>query len=142
MVCMLKKIPVREVRVGMYLHELSGSSWINHPFWKTKFVLKDQADLERLVNSPVTEVWIDAELGLDVAPPAAPEPVVAVEPAPEPEPPALAPAPPDAAEVADRQTQSTPLEPNTTSKKKKKFYKLEETLFGKFHVFVYDASKT
>ncbi|MGP8227036.1 MAG: peptidylprolyl isomerase [Terracidiphilus sp.] len=33
---------------------------------------------------------------------------------------ALAPAPPDAAEVADRQTQSTPLEPNTTSKKKKK----------------------
>jgi len=33
---------------------------------------------------------------------------------------ALAPAPPDAAEVADRQTQSTPLEPNTDSKKKKK----------------------
>ncbi len=33
---------------------------------------------------------------------------------------ALAPAPPDAAEVADRQTQSAPLEPNTTSKKKKK----------------------
>ena len=90
---MLKKIPTAEVRVGMYLHELSGSSWINHPFWKTKFVLKDQADLERLVNSPVTEVWIDAELGLDVAPPAAPEPVVAVEPAPEPEPEPQAPAP-------------------------------------------------
>jgi peptidyl-prolyl cis-trans isomerase SurA len=33
---------------------------------------------------------------------------------------ALAPAPPDAAEVADRQTQSAPLEPNTGSKKKKK----------------------
>jgi peptidyl-prolyl cis-trans isomerase SurA len=33
---------------------------------------------------------------------------------------ALAPAPPDAAEVADRQTQSAPLEPNATSKKKKK----------------------
>jgi peptidyl-prolyl cis-trans isomerase SurA len=33
---------------------------------------------------------------------------------------ALAPAPPDAAEVADRQTQSAPLEPNATTKKKKK----------------------
>jgi peptidyl-prolyl cis-trans isomerase SurA len=33
---------------------------------------------------------------------------------------ALAPAPPDAAEVADRQTQSAPLEPNATAKKKKK----------------------
>jgi peptidyl-prolyl cis-trans isomerase SurA len=33
---------------------------------------------------------------------------------------ALAPSPPDAAEVADRQTQSAPLEPNATAKKKKK----------------------
>lgn len=33
---------------------------------------------------------------------------------------ALAPAPPDAAEVADRQTQSAPLEPNAGGKKKKK----------------------
>ncbi len=33
---------------------------------------------------------------------------------------ALAPAPPDAAEVADRQTQSAPLEPNANGKKKKK----------------------
>jgi peptidyl-prolyl cis-trans isomerase SurA len=33
---------------------------------------------------------------------------------------ALTPAPPDAAEVADRQTQSAPLEPNATAKKKKK----------------------
>jgi len=33
---------------------------------------------------------------------------------------ALAPAPPDASEVADRQTQSAPLEPNATTKKKKK----------------------
>jgi peptidyl-prolyl cis-trans isomerase SurA len=33
---------------------------------------------------------------------------------------AMAPAPPDAAEVADRQTQSAPLEPDATGKKKKK----------------------
>ncbi len=64
---MLKKIPTQEVRIGMYLHELSGASWINHPFWKSKFVIQDQADIQRLRNSTVTEVWIDLDLGLDVA---------------------------------------------------------------------------
>jgi HD-GYP domain-containing protein (c-di-GMP phosphodiesterase class II) len=74
---MLKKIPVSEVRLGMYLHELSGSSWIKHPFWKTKFVLQSQEDLQRLLDSPVTEVWIDAGLGLDVAPPPQAAPAIA-----------------------------------------------------------------
>lgn len=64
---MLKKIPTQDVRIGMYLHELSGASWINHPFWKSKFVIQDQADIQRLRNSAVTEVWIDIDLGLDVA---------------------------------------------------------------------------
>ncbi len=63
---MLKKIPIQEVRIGMYLHELSGSSWINHPFWKSKFVIQDQADIQRLRDSTVTEAWIDIELGLDI----------------------------------------------------------------------------
>ena len=85
---MLKKIPVSEVRLGMYLHELSGASWINHPFWKTKFVLRNQEDLQRLLDSPVTEVWIDAELGLDVPPSHQQEPAIA---------PALQPAPAAAA---------------------------------------------
>lgn len=65
---MLKKIPVKDVRLGMYLHELSGASWINHPFWKTKFIIRDQADLQRLMASAVKEVWIDVELGADTAP--------------------------------------------------------------------------
>jgi HD-GYP domain-containing protein (c-di-GMP phosphodiesterase class II) len=63
----LKKIPVAQVRLGMYLHALEGA-WIDHPFWKTQFVLKDSADLEKLRQSPVREVWIDAARGLDVAP--------------------------------------------------------------------------
>ncbi len=62
----LKKIPVDQVRLGMHLHALEGA-WIDHPFWKTKFVLKDPADLEKLRQSPVLEVWIDAARGLDVA---------------------------------------------------------------------------
>lgn len=53
----------------MYLHELSGTSWINHPFWKSKFVIQDKADIQRLRDSTVTDVWIDIDLGLDVASP-------------------------------------------------------------------------
>ena len=86
---MLKKIPVSEVRIGMYLHELSGS-WLDHPFWKTKFVIDDEVILKRLQTSPVKEVWIDVEQGLDVAPVASPVPET---PLPTPEP-VAAPAPP------------------------------------------------
>ncbi len=63
---MLKKIPVGQLRVGMHLHALEGP-WMSHPFWRTKFVLRDPADLRKLLDSSVTEVWIDPGLGLDVA---------------------------------------------------------------------------
>ncbi len=66
---MLKKIAVSQLRLGMHLHALEGA-WMDHPFWKTKFVLKDSADLERLRTSGVTECWIDASKGLDVEAPA------------------------------------------------------------------------
>lgn len=63
---MLKKISVEQVRLGMHLHALEGA-WIDHPFWKTRFVLSDPSDLRKLRSSPVREVWIDPGKGLDVA---------------------------------------------------------------------------
>ena len=76
----LKKVRVTELRLGMFLHALVGN-WLDHPFWKTRFVLRDPADLRRLVDSPVKECWIDPTRGLDVAGPEAPadvpEPVLA-----------------------------------------------------------------
>ena len=69
----LKKIPTDQLRLGMHLHALGGD-WLEHPFWKTRFVLKDPADLQRLRDSPVRECWIDTARGLDVEPPdAAPQ---------------------------------------------------------------------
>jgi HD-GYP domain-containing protein (c-di-GMP phosphodiesterase class II) len=65
---MLKKIPVSRLRLGMHLHALEGP-WIDHPFWKTKFVLTDPHDLKRLRESGVQECWIDTAAGLDVAEP-------------------------------------------------------------------------
>jgi HD-GYP domain-containing protein (c-di-GMP phosphodiesterase class II) len=62
---MLKKITVSQMRLGMHLHALDGA-WLDHPFWKTKFVLSDPGDLERLRASGVTECWIDTAKGLDV----------------------------------------------------------------------------
>src|SRR5689334_19029293 len=64
---MLKKIPVKQLRLGMHLHALCGA-WLDHPFWKTKFVLKDPSDLAKLLASGITECWIDPAKGLDVAP--------------------------------------------------------------------------
>ncbi len=64
---MLKKIPVEELRLGMHLHAMCGA-WLDHPFWRTKFILRDPADLEKLRASSVTEVWIDAAKGRDVEP--------------------------------------------------------------------------
>ena len=70
---MLKKISVRDLRVGMHLDGLCGS-WMNHPFWRTKFVITDPADISSIRDSGITEVWIDSAKGKDVE---APQPVAA-----------------------------------------------------------------
>ncbi len=82
---MLKKIPVSQLRLGMHLHKLEGA-WIQHPFWKTRFVIDSRQDLQRLHECGVAECWIDIRLGLDVAPPslAKPMPAVAAPPSPSP----------------------------------------------------------
>jgi len=78
---MLKKIAVDDLRLGMHLHEMCGA-WLDHPFWKTKFLLTDPADLQKLRSSGVKEVVIDAAKGRDVDPPAALATVAAAAPAP------------------------------------------------------------
>ena len=61
---MLKKIPTADVTLGMYLQALDGP-WLSHPFWKTRFVLNDPADLAALQASSVPSVWIDVSKGVD-----------------------------------------------------------------------------
>ena len=62
---MLKRIPVQSLTLGMYLHEFCGS-WMEHPFWRAQFLLKDPKDLERIRETSIHEVWIDTDKGLDV----------------------------------------------------------------------------
>ena len=63
---MLKRIHVEDLTLGMYLHEFCGS-WMEHPFWRTRFLLEDPKDLERIYSTAVQEVWIDVSRGKDVA---------------------------------------------------------------------------
>ncbi len=84
---MLKRIPVEQLRVGMYLHEMCGS-WIDHPFWRSRFALASDDELRQVVASGIREVMIDTARGLDVesiaveaAPPSAPVAVPAAVPA-------------------------------------------------------------
>ena len=64
---MLKRISVEQLRVGMYLKEFCGS-WMEHPFWRSSFVIADPKDIDSIRSSSVREVWIDSARGLDLAP--------------------------------------------------------------------------
>ncbi len=74
---MLKKIATSDLTLGMYIQGFEGS-WLDHPFWRTKFVLEKPEDLALLRKSNIT-VIIDVSKGSDVTT----KPVVAQEISPE-----------------------------------------------------------
>ena len=71
---MRKKISVDELEPGMFLDEICGS-WIDNPFWRSRFVLSDPKDIALLRASKVREVWIDVAKGTDVWPATAHSPL-------------------------------------------------------------------
>jgi len=87
----------------MFLHAVEGS-WITNPFWKTKFVLTEQAQIRKLHASTVHEIWIDLARGLDVE-----EGVVEDTPAPAPA--AARPAQPAARQVEPTLEPPAPAQP-------------------------------
>lgn len=62
---MLKRIAVADLCVGMFINEFCGS-WMEHPFLKAKFVLDNQKDLQRIIDTGIDDIWIDTAKGLDV----------------------------------------------------------------------------
>lgn len=62
---MLKKITVDQVRLGMHIQEFCGS-WMDHPFWRENFILRDPADLKAIRTCGIKELWIDVRKGRDV----------------------------------------------------------------------------
>lgn len=60
---MLVRVGAEEVRIGMFIHGFGGS-WMDHPFWRSKFMLSDKAQLDKIRASSVEYVVIDEEKGL------------------------------------------------------------------------------
>ena len=60
-----RTIPITGLTVGMYLIGVD-RSWLQTPFFRHKFRIKDQSEIEALRRAGITEVTIDTGLGLDV----------------------------------------------------------------------------
>ncbi|MBI1889486.1 MAG: HD-GYP domain-containing protein [Burkholderiales bacterium] len=84
---MLKKIQVKQLKVGMFLHELCGAGWLHNPFWRSAFLIQTPKEIQQILDCGVQELWIDTSKGVDVDSPAAPPPQAAAPaPAPTPQP--------------------------------------------------------
>ena len=73
---MIRRVPKDKVELGMYLQAIDGP-WMNHPFWRTKFLIADPADLQAIRESDINAVLIDDEKGKGFAEPL-PEPIAIV----------------------------------------------------------------
>lgn len=63
---MLKRIAVRDIKLGMFICEFCGS-WMEHPFLKTRFLLDNEKDLLAIQTSGIKELWIDTDQGLGMS---------------------------------------------------------------------------
>jgi putative nucleotidyltransferase with HDIG domain len=61
---MIKKIPLAQLRIGMYIHDL-GCTWMNHPFLKNQFKVENASMLNKVIAAGIEYVTIDTALGLD-----------------------------------------------------------------------------
>lgn len=60
------QVKVEDLRLGMFIDALDGR-WLDHPFWRKRFLLENPEDIQALLQSPVNSVWIDTAKGLSPA---------------------------------------------------------------------------
>jgi putative nucleotidyltransferase with HDIG domain len=65
---MLIDIAPDQVTLGMYVHGFRGS-WLQHPFWRARFIITDISVLEAIHDSAVDAVIIDDSKGKGLSPP-------------------------------------------------------------------------
>lgn len=72
---MLKHIGKDQIRIGMWVHSIKGL-WFFHPFWKAKFLITQQDEVDALRASRIDGIVIDTAKGADVEvpKPASPSP--------------------------------------------------------------------
>ncbi|MCG7991045.1 MAG: HD-GYP domain-containing protein [Candidatus Thiodiazotropha lotti] len=62
---MIKQVKIGELRIGMYVHKLE-ASWIDHPFLRNQFKIKQISDISKIRKSAIKVVYIDTDKGLDI----------------------------------------------------------------------------
>ena len=62
---MLKKIDASQLRVGMFIEDLS-CDWMTHPFVRNRFLLVSEAEIAKIRDAGIHDVVIDSARGLDV----------------------------------------------------------------------------
>ena len=62
---MLKKVDSSQLKVGMYIHDLS-CDWMTHPFVRNRFKLSTDDEIRKILNAGIHDVVIDVSKGLDV----------------------------------------------------------------------------
>jgi HD-GYP domain-containing protein (c-di-GMP phosphodiesterase class II) len=62
---MLKKVDASQLKVGMYIHDLS-CDWMTHPFVRNRFLLSTEDEIRKILNAGIHDVVIDSSKGLDV----------------------------------------------------------------------------
>ncbi|MES2264801.1 MAG: HD-GYP domain-containing protein [Pseudomonadota bacterium] len=62
---MLKKVDSSQLKVGMYIHDLS-CDWMTHPFVRNRFLLSSGDEIRKIIQAGIHDVVIDSSKGLDV----------------------------------------------------------------------------
>lgn len=63
---MIKKIAVGQLKPGMFIHDLD-CGWMDHPFLRNSFKISDDAEIRKIADHGLREVYIDTEQGLDAS---------------------------------------------------------------------------
>lgn len=63
---MIKKIPLAQLKPGMFVHDLN-CSWGVHPLFATRFKVRNEREIEKAAEMGIREVYIDITLGHDLA---------------------------------------------------------------------------
>ena len=62
---MLKRIKIKDVKLGMHIHEVNGA-WMGKPDWRVSCLMDKAEDLKKLHASSLSEIWIDTDKGIDM----------------------------------------------------------------------------
>jgi putative nucleotidyltransferase with HDIG domain len=64
---MIKKVRKAELKLGMFIHDLN-CGWMDHSFLRNSFMLRKESDLLKIMESGISEVYIDTIKGIDSGP--------------------------------------------------------------------------